>query len=124
MADSSRKNHAFFDETFAIATFYRPIGYRDNLISSLHVIGDGVAVANVTVEHTDLVMNLDGTAVDPTVAGGTGVWIQDTAIGTLAVTAGAPGARTSFGNQARRMSRAKLVVTTGGRIAGWGSGLG
>lgn len=111
---------------FAIATYYIPIPFAAALVSSLQLTGDGTAVASATVQHTDLPLNLDGTEIDPRVAGLGHVWATDAAIGTLSIAAstGPTGtARVTFGNQPRRQSRIVLVVTVGGRIVGAASGL-
>lgn len=111
---------------FTAGTYYIPIPFAAAGVSSLHLVGDGAAVASATVQHTDLDENLDGSAIDPRAAGAGNVWWTDPAIGTLSIAAstGPTGqARVVFGNAPRRMSRIVLVVTTGGRIVGAASGV-
>lgn len=119
------KDGDFFDETFGVGTFYRKIGFHE-MVRSLQIQGDGTAVASATVEHCDFADNLDGSTVDPNVAGVASAWQPDTAIGTLSIAASATvtgGARVSYGNQTARLSRVVLVVTTGGRIRCAGTGI-
>lgn len=111
---------------FTAATYYIPIPFSAAGVSSLHLVGDGTAVATATVQHTDLEENLDGSPINPRVAGAGNVWWTDPAIGTLSIAAstGPTGqARVTFGNVPRRLSRIVLVVTTGGRIVGASSGV-
>ena len=88
------------------------------------IVGDGTAVASATVQHTDMDVDLDGTAINPRVVGNLRCWKNDPAIGTLSIAAstGDTGsARATWTNAPARMSRIVLVVTTGGRIQGWAS---
>lgn len=111
---------------FTVATFYIPLSRDGSAVQSLHIQGDGTAVATGTVQHTDFRENLDGTPIDPTVAGTASNWQTDTAIGTLSIAASATEtgqARTTYSNQPHEMSRLVLVVTVAGRIRGRSSGV-
>lgn len=137
MMNSPRRNNPIVDETFAVGTFYRLIGHRENGVCSAHAIGDGTAVATITIEHCDMPVNIDGTSLIPTEPGAAApgwglkgaattvgasdarLWQPDAAIGTLSIAATTGvtgGARVSWGNQKAVYTRAKIVVTTAGRI--------
>ena len=135
---SHTSNHYLFDgipvepydgsagAAFGVATYYIPIPFGAAYATAIQISSDGAAVATATVQHTDMPRNLDGTAIDPRVAGLGHMWVTDAAFGTLTI-AGSTGPtgtdRRTFSNQPRRQSRLVLVVTVGGRIVGAASGI-
>ena len=111
----------------AATTYYIPIPFGAAYATAIQISSDGAALATATVQHTDMPRNLDGTAIDPRVAGLGHMWVTDAAFGTLTIAAstGPTGTdRRTFSNQPRRQSRLVLVIGgTGGRIVGAASGI-
>lgn len=109
---------------FTAGTYYIPIPFAAMPVKSLMLVGDGTAVASATVAHTDMDHDLDDTVINPRAVGNLRCWKTDAAVGTLSIAAstGDTGsARVTISNQPARMSRIVLVVTVGGRIAGYAS---
>lgn len=137
---SHTSNHYLFDgipvEPFdgtagapfvAATTYYIPIPFSAGYATAIQISSDGTALATATVQHSDMPRNLDGTAIDPRVAGLGHMWVTDAAFGTLTIAAstGPTGTdRRTFSNQPRRQSRLVLVIGgVGGRIVGAASGI-
>lgn len=106
---------------FPAGTYYIPVMATGGGVHSLHLQGDGTAVATATLMHSDFTVNMDGTAINPRVAGIASNWDTDAEVGTLTIAASVTETgqdRKTWSNQPRVMSRIVLVVTVEGRIRG------
>jgi hypothetical protein len=111
---------------FEIGTYYIPIPSGLPLGSSIHLQGDGVAVATATVQHTDFADGLDGLAIPTATAGVLSCWDTDAAVGALTIAASVTETgqdRATYSNQPHLRRVLVLVVTAAGRIRGATSGI-
>lgn len=112
----------YYDQTLLAATaYYIPIPTEE--IMGFTVVGDGTGTATFTVQWCDFAVDLNGAAINPSVAGDARIWQPDAAIGSLSIAASSTvtgGKRVTLSNVPRRAGRIVLVTGVAGRfVVNW-----